>query len=42
MEALMACEPHAEDRWVPGAFDPEELRRKYRDEREKRLRPGPA
>src|SRR5215472_14863760 len=30
---------HAEDRWVPGAFDPEELRQKYREERDKRLRP---
>jgi cyclohexanone monooxygenase len=24
---------------VPGAFDPEELRQKYRDERDERLRP---
>src|SRR5215831_2979460 len=30
---------HAEDRWVPGSLDPEEPRRKYREERDKRLRP---
>jgi len=29
----------AEDRWVPGAFDPEELRQKYREERDNWLRP---
>ena len=35
----MAHGLHAEDRWVPGAFDPEELCQKYRDKRDKRLRP---
>jgi hypothetical protein len=35
----MTCELHAEHRWVHGASGPEELRRKYRDERDKRLRP---
>ena len=35
----MTRELHAEGRWVPGAFDPEELRQKYRDERDERLRP---
>ena len=35
----MTRELHAEGRWVPGAFDPEELRQKYREERDKRPRP---
>ena len=30
---------HVKDRWVPGAFDPEELRQKYRKEHDNWLRP---
>ena len=35
----MARGLHAKARWVPGAFDTEELRQKYQDERDKWLRP---